>query len=201
MISLIAAGYETTSAAMAWAIYAMLSVPGVWDAAANEVGAQVGGRVPHAGDLKGLTYLNGVVQETLRLYPPAVITARKVMRDLEFDGRRLRAGRMLIISPYVTHRLPELWPDPLQFRPTRWDPAAPDYRKAAPHEFLPFSGGTHRCIGSVFATTEMTVMLARLLARTALRLPPQRIRAGGYAALRPWHGLRVHVSAQPVRSG
>jgi cytochrome P450 len=88
----------------------------------------------------------------------------------------------------VTHRLPELWPAPLQFRPQRCNPDSPEYRKPGPHEFLPFSGGPHRCIGSAMATTEMAVMLARLLARTSLRLPDQRVRASGFAVLRPRTG-------------
>lgn len=73
-------------------------------------------------------------------------------------------------------------------------PAAPDYRKPAPHEFIPFSGGLHRCIGAVMATTEMTVMLARLVARTTLRLPAQRVRAGHLAALCPRPGLIVDIA-------
>jgi cytochrome P450 len=193
VISLIAAGYETTSGAIAWAIYTLLSLPGAWDTAAGEVHRVLGGRSPAAGDLDALTYLNGVVHETLRLYPPGVISARRVMRDLSFDGHRIRAGRLLIFSPYVTHRLPELWPGPTEFRPLRWDPGSPDYRKPAPHEFLPFSGGLHRCIGAAMATTEMTVMLARLVARTRLRLPAQRIRARNLAALSPRPGLTVEI--------
>ena len=196
VVSLIAAGYETTSAAMAWAIYALLSTPGVWDTAAAEVQQSAGDRPVGAPDFKALTYLNGVVRETLRLYPPAVISARKVIHDLEFAGHRIPAGRLLLFSPYVTHRLPDLWPEPRHFRPERWDPTSPQYRKPAPHEFLPFGGGPHRCVGSVMAITEMTVMLARLLARTSLRLPAQRIRASGFAAMRPRHGLVVEVTGQ-----
>jgi cytochrome P450 len=193
VVSLIAAGYETTSAAMGWVVYTLLSTPGVWETAAAEVKSVAGERAPDAADLNALTYLNGVVHETLRLYPPAVISARKVTRDLTFAGRRIHAGRTLVFSPYVTHRLPELWADPLDFQPRRWDPASPLYRRPAPYEFLPFGGGTHRCIGSGFATAELTVMLARLLAKTELTLPDQRIRAGGYAALQPREGLIVHV--------
>lgn len=193
VISLITAGYETTSGALAWAIYTLLSLPGAWDTAVDEVRRVLGDRPPAAGDLDALTYLNGVVHETLRLYPPGVISARKVMRDLTFDGHRIPAGRLLIFSPYVTHRLPELWPQPTEFRPSRWDAGAPGYRKPAPHEFIPFSGGLHRCIGAVMATTEMTVMLARLVARTTLRLPAQRIRAHNLAALSPAPGLTVDV--------
>jgi hypothetical protein len=193
IISLITAGYETTSGALAWAIYTLLTLPGAWDDAAEEVNRVLRDRPPAAADLDGLTYLNGVVQETLRLYSPGVISARRVMRDLWFDGHRIRAGRLLIFSAYVTHRLSELWPDPTEFRPARWDPDSPDYRKPAPHEFIPFSGGLHRCIGAVMATTEMTVMLARLVARTRLRLPAQRIRAANLAALAPRPGLTVDV--------
>lgn len=200
VVSLIAAGYETTSGAVGWAIYALLSVPGVWDAAANEIQTVVGGRLPDADDLKALTYLNGVVHETLRLFPPGIVSARKVVRDIWFDGHRVRAGRVLVFSPYVTHRLPEVWPEPLEFRPERWISGSPHDRKPGPHEFLPFSGGPHRCIGSGMAITEMTVMLARLVARTSLRLPAQRIRASGYAALRPRHGLSVELVEQPAVS-
>jgi cytochrome P450 len=193
IISLITAGYETTSGAMAWATHALLTVPGAWDAAADEVRRVCGDRPPGADDLAALTYLNGVVHETLRLYPPGVISARRVMRDLRFDGHRIRAGRLLIFSAYVTHRIPEVWLDATEFRPLRWDPSSPDYRKPAPHEFIPFSGGLHRCIGAVMATTEMTVMLARLVSRTRLRLPAQRVRAHNLAALSPRPGLTVEV--------
>jgi cytochrome P450 len=101
---------------------------------------------------------------------------------------------LLIFSPYVTHRLPEIWPEPTRFRPQRWDTDSAEYRKPAPHEFIPFSAGLHRCVGAVLATTEMTVMLARLLARTRLRLPAQRLRAANLAALRPKPGLTVEVT-------
>ncbi|MGC7102484.1 cytochrome P450 [Amycolatopsis lurida] len=175
MVTLIAAGYETTSAAMAWALYSVLSDDAVYERAKSEPDHES-------------PYLNGIVQETLRLYPPAVISARKVVEGFEFHGKRFRPGTLLLYSPYVTHRLPELWPDPLAFRPERWES-----RKAAPHEFLPFGGGPHRCIGANMATTELAVMLARVLSRTELRLLPQRVRATSPAAMRPRDGLRAEV--------
>ena len=82
IVSLITAGYETTSGALAWAIYTLLSLPGAWDTAAEEVRRVLGPRSPAPSDLEALTYLNGVVHETLRLYSPGVISARRVMRDL-----------------------------------------------------------------------------------------------------------------------
>lgn len=201
IVSLITAGYETTSGALAWAAYTLLTWPGVWDAAAAEVDRVLGGKTPTAADLPALTYLNGVVHETLRLYPPGVISARRVLRDLRFDGHRIPAGRLIVFSAYVTHRDPESWPDPTQFRPQRWDPADPGYRKPAPHEFIPFSGGLHRCIGSAMAITEMTVMLARLVAKTRVRLPAQRIRAANFAALSPRPGLTVEVLDRAATEG
>lgn len=193
VVSLIADGYETTSGALAWAIYALLTVPGAWDAAADEVRDVLDDRPPTAADLAALTYLNGVVRETLRLYTPGVISARKAMRDLEFDGHRIRAGRVLIFSPYVTHRIPEIWSEPNEFRPQRWDPTSPCFQKPGPDEFIPFSGGLHRCIGSEMAMTEITVTLARLIARTTPRLPAQRIRPRHFGSLRPWPALLLDI--------
>ena len=86
VVSLITAGYETTSGALAWAIYTLLSQPDAWDTAADEVNRVLAGKPPTAADLTALTYLNGVVHETLRLYPPGVISARRVMRNLRSKG-------------------------------------------------------------------------------------------------------------------
>ncbi|AOS64987.1 cytochrome P450 [Actinoalloteichus hymeniacidonis] len=193
MVSLIVAGYETTSGVFGWAVHAMLSNPGVWERAAAEVRDVCGDRAPTREDLRRLPYLTGVMNETLRLWPPAVISARKIVQDFEYAGRRIPAGPMMIFSPYVTHRLPELWTDPLSFRPQRWDPQDPDYRKPGPHEFLPFGGGAHRCLGSTMATTVLTVMLARLLSRTTLRALPGKPKAVSFAAMRPKDGIPVEV--------
>ena len=98
IISLITAGYETTSAALAWAIYTLLTLPAPGTTPPTKSTAcSAADRRPRA-DLEALTYLNGVVHETLRLYSPGVISARRVMRDLSFDGHRIRAGRLLIFS-------------------------------------------------------------------------------------------------------
>lgn len=95
----------------------------------------------------------------------------------------------------MTHRLAEIWPDPVPYDPSRWDPAAAGYRKSAPHEFLPFGGGPHRCIGATFAMTELQVILAALLRRTVLVPEPQEVRPVSYAAMRPRGGVRVRVQS------
>ncbi|MFD0900976.1 cytochrome P450 [Actinomadura sediminis] len=191
-INLIAAGYDTTSAAMAWAVHALMTEDGVWERAAAEVAAA---GPPTAEALRRMPYLDGVVHETLRLRPPGPVSARKVAADFEFAGHRVRAGSMVIYSPYVTHRLPEVWPEPLAFRPERWT----DGPRPGPHEFVPFGGGPHRCIGSAMATTELTVMLARLLARATLRPDRRDPRPTGLTAMRPRGGLPATVTSLAPR--
>ncbi len=185
---------ETTHPVLAWAIYGMLTSPGVWDRAAAEVREILGDRWPAVGDLKRLTYVNGVVHEALRLYSPSVVSLRHVAQGFEFAGRRLNQGSTLVFSPYVVHRSPEHWLEPLAFRPQRWDPAEPGYRIPRTDEYLPFVPGPHRCLGAELAKAELTVMLTRLLSRTTLRLPDQRpIRMASLPVMHPAHGLQVDV--------
>jgi cytochrome P450 len=197
VISLIAAGYETTSAAMASATYAMLADPAVWTAAAGSVrgegpGGEGTGGVGPDGE-GSWRYLDGVVSETLRLYPPGAISARGVAEPFTFMGTDVEIGQTVIFSPYVTHRLPGLWPDPLRFRPERWDPRRPGFTRPGPHEFLPFGGGSHRCLGAAFAISEITVLLEALLRRTTLRLDTVDPRPVGLAAMRPRRGPLAEV--------
>lgn len=182
VISLIAAGYETTSAAMGWATYRLLADPEVHQRAGDCLNRTAGER-----------YLDGVVSETLRLHPPAVISGRKVARPFAFAGTHVPVGSMLLISPYVTHRLPELWTRPLAFEPERWDPTRPGFQRPGPHEYLPFGGGPHRCLGATFANTEMRILLEQLLRRTSLRLEHIDTHPVGLAAMRPRQGPIVRV--------
>ncbi|MFB4310210.1 cytochrome P450 [Actinomadura sp. GTD37] len=193
VISLISAGYDTTSAAMAWAVYALLSHPDAEERARREVAEVVGDRPVRAADLPALTYLDGVVNETLRLFPPAVLSARVPVEDFAYAGHRVPAGAMVLYSPFVTHRMPEVWPQAGRFRPERWDPASELHRPAAPSTYLPFGGGPHRCIGSALATAEIKTMLACLLRRTRLRLVSSRAVPTSVTAMRPRGGLPVRV--------
>lgn len=192
-VTMIAAGYETTSAAMGWTLYALGGRPDLVERARAEVVEVTAGEPPTVEDLDGLRLLDAIVTEALRLYPPAAITARYVAEGFEFGGRRARPGDLVIVSPYVTHRRPDLYDDPRAFRPERWleGPRRP------PHEYLPFGGGVHRCLGSTMATVELRVMLARLLSRGPFALEPQRVRATSVAAMRPRDGVRIRLPAAP----
>lgn len=187
VVTLIAAGYETTSAAMAWVLYTLAAHPDVLRRARAEVAEVTGGERITLEHLPRLELVDAVVTETLRLYPPAMMSARKVVRDLDHAGHRIRAGRMLVYSAYVTHRDPELYPQPRSFRPERWIGAGRPSRAA----YVPFGGGAHRCIGSELARTELVVMTARLLAKGEWGLVDERVRAHRYAAMRPKGGLRI----------
>lgn len=187
VVSLIAAGYETTSGAMAWLLYGLAGRPDLLGDVRDEVLAATGGGPPTAADLRAMPLLAACVTEALRLYPPAVLSARYAVTGFELAGRRVRPGTLLAYSPYVTHRDPDVYAAPRSFRPERWLDGA----RRPPAEYLPFGGGVHRCIGSTMATTELAVLLARLLARGRYDIPPQRVRATSYAALRPSRGLRV----------
>ncbi|MFX0539071.1 cytochrome P450 [Ornithinimicrobium sp. Y1847] len=187
VVSLIAAGYETTSGAMGWLIYALGSDRALQERVREEVLPVTGGERPSAEQLRDLPLLSACVTETLRLYPPATISARYVAAGFEFAGTQVPAGSMVIYSPYLTHRDPEVYADPLTFSPERWL----DGQRRPPHEYLPFGGGAHRCIGSTMATTELVVMAARLLSRGRIELAPQRVRATSFAAMRPRSGMRI----------
>lgn len=198
VVGLISAAFETTSAAMSWVVYTLHTNRGTWDRARDEVANVLGDRPPAADNLPKLVYLNGVVQEALRLRPPAPVSVRVPVEDFTFDGHTIKAGRLVFYSPYVTHRLAEIWPEPERFLPERWDRENPAYRKPGPHEFLPFGGGPHRCVGSSLATTGLTVMLARLLARVEIDLEPGPVVPHGYTTMRPRDGLPARVTSSTV---
>lgn len=127
VVSLVAAGYDTTSAAMAWAVHRLVTEPGVWDKTEDELDRVVGTRRISIDDLPKLPYLDGVVQETMRMHPPGVVAPRKVVAPFEFEGHRIRKGTLVLYSAYVTGRDSGCWPDPDAFRPERWDTSRSDH--------------------------------------------------------------------------
>jgi cytochrome P450 len=140
-------------------------------------------------------YLDAGVAESLRMYPPAAVSARTVGQGFTFGGYDIQPGITLLFSPLVTHRMPQLWPEPTRFRPERWDRAAPGFRAPSPYEYLPFGGGAHRCLGAALALMEMSAVLARVLARVDLEPVPQRVRATSVIAMRPRDGVLARVRA------
>jgi cytochrome P450 len=194
VVSLIVASYDTTSSALAWAVYDLWSHPEALRHAREEVRAALGDRPPAMADLRRLPYLDQVTSEVLRLHPPAMAGARQVAESFTFAGHHVRAGEMVVFSQYVTHRLPRLWVDPDRFWPERWDRERPGYRRPSSYEYLPFGVGARRCLGSNLARAEITATLARLLQRTDLRLLSRRVEPGGFTAMSPRGGVLVRVN-------
>ena len=188
--SLIAAGYDTTSAAAAWVVHTLGRNPDALGAVRTEVEAVVGDRPPTLDDLRQLPTVDGVVREVLRLWPPGFVAGRGSIADCEIAGRVVPGGSTVLYSAYVTGRDPEIWPDADRFDPGRWAPGRPD---PPPYAFVPFGGGARRCIGFALATLELQVLVTRLAQRARWRLDRPDAPPTGIASAVPKGGVPITV--------
>jgi len=157
--TMILAGHETTAVALSWALYLLALAPAVQDrVAAEAMDAEDG--ADGAPALDRLIYTRAVIDETMRLYPPAFAIARAARQPDEVAGVRVQPGDIMVISPWVLHRHRRHWTDPDVFDPERFMPGAPPVNRYA---YLPFGVGPRVCIGAHFALTEATLVLSRLL--------------------------------------
>lgn len=186
--SLIAAGYDTTSSAAAWVVHALGAHPAAFAALRDQVRDTIGDRAPTIDDLKAMPLVDGVVREALRLWPPGLVGGRTAVADFEMLGHRIPAGRTVVYSPYITHRLPEVWGDPLVFRPERWAHGEP-----VPYSFVPFGGGYRKCIGFALATLELQVLAVRLAQRVTWTLDRPDARGAGLATFAPKGGVPITI--------
>jgi cytochrome P450 len=186
--SLVAAGYDTTSSAAGWLVHALGAHGSAFAALREQVRDVLGDRPPTIDDLKAVPLVDGVVRETLRLWPPGLVGGRVSVRDVEVHGFHVPAGTTVMYSPYITHRLPELWGDPLAFRPERWAGGEPE-----PYSFVPFGGGHRRCIGFALATLELQVLAVRLAQRASWTLDRPEAKGAGIATFAPKHGVPITV--------
>ena len=192
IITFLIAGHETVASALVWAWYLLSLHPAVERTLHAELDGALAGRPPTMDDLPRLPYTGSVVDETLRLYPPSWLSTRRTIAADTIGGRHIPAHALVVMSPYVTHRRPDAWPNPEGFDPERFTPAA----KAARHRFayFPFGGGPHLCIGNTFALVETQLIIATVAQRYALALVPgQRIEVAPLVTLRPRYGLHVHL--------
>ncbi|MGF1551703.1 MAG: cytochrome P450 [Paracoccaceae bacterium] len=169
LLAFIVAGHETTALALAWALYLVAFDPDVQKRARAEAQDVLGDRPATAADLARLPYVRQVIDEALRLYPPAGMMTKTAKADDKLHGRRVLPGTTVILPIWALHRHRALWDDPDAFDPDRFAPEA----RAKRHRFayLPFSAGPHVCIGLQFALMEAQVILATILARFAVALP------------------------------
>eukprot|EP00960_Hanusia_phi_P050521 760271-Hanusia_phi.AAC.1 len=159
------AGHETTGNALSWAIYLMASHKDVQAKLRAELSCKVQGRCPALHELndKNLPYLFAVMKEVFRMYPPAPITFRTTTKDEVIHGKPVGKGTVLVVSPLVLARSPQLWDRPDDFWPERWLQASPCKDEKHPFSWMPFLAGARQCIGRTFAEKEFMSVLALLV--------------------------------------
>lgn len=164
VVTLIGAGFDSTSSSFAWILWSAGLHPDVWEAIRAEA-ERVLTTTPDNSTLTSLEYTTRVVRETLRLHPAGVISPREAVRDVAAGGYTLRKGTLILWSPYLTGRDPKVFADPLRFDPDRWLGQTHEQKELADHAWAPFGGGARNCIGFALAQMELTIMLARCAQR------------------------------------
>jgi cytochrome P450 len=190
LLTFIVAGHETTALTLAWALYLCAFDSKVQDAARDEAQAALGSRAATAADLPALPLIRRIVDEALRLYPPAAFLARTARKADTLCGREVRPGDTVILPIYALHRHHTQWQNPDSFDPDRFaDP------KAIPRfAYLPFGDGPRICIGASFALQEAVIILATLLARFRFsQIPGKAPKPVMILTLRPEGGVWLKV--------
>ncbi|HLZ73912.1 cytochrome P450 [Phenylobacterium sp.] len=192
-VTFLVAGHETTANALAWTLYLLSEQPQAQAWAAQEAREALAGGGDPAAVLGRLVYLRWVLDEALRLYPPAPRIDRQALADDQLGDLKVKKGDYLGVWPWVLHRHETLWDKPDAFDPERFAPEA----RAAQHRFqyIPFGAGPRICIGAQFATAEALLMLTEWLARFEFApAPGHRVEVTSDIALRPKGGLPLIVS-------
>ncbi|PWT89036.1 MAG: hypothetical protein C5B56_07840 [Proteobacteria bacterium] len=180
--------------ALTWTFYLLSLYPEVEERVRREVAAQTGGGPLRPEHIDALPYARQVIQEAMRLYPPAALIVREARRDLRLDGEEVRAGTTVCIPVYAVHRHEAYWRNPDEFDPSRFEADAIAARDR--YVYLPFGAGPRICIGQGFAQLEGTAILATIIRafRFCMRsdyVPEMSLRI----TLRPTAGMPMRVTA------
>jgi cytochrome P450 len=194
-MTLFIGGHETTAQMLAWAWYLLSEHPAAEERLNEELRSVLGGRIPEAADFGKLPYLQAVMNETLRLYPPAYIMARTSIEPCELGGYEFPAGTTMLMSQWVMHREARYYEQPTEFRPERWTEGLASRLPAG--AFFPFGDGPRRCIGQGFALLEAAIVIGTLAQRFRFRLVPGHpVVPEPLVTLRPRHGMRMTLHAR-----
>ena len=195
VLTIFAAGHETTANALSWTWYLLARHPETLDRLQQEVDRVLGGRTPSLADIPNLKYTGQVFNEALRLYPPVPMMPRRVDRETTLHGYRIPKNSLVFTSIYHIQRHPDLWREPARFDPERWLPEA----EKRPHQlaFMPFGAGQRLCIGNHMALMEGALLLAQVAARFAPRLvSPEAVAPDVGVTMTPKNGLPMTVRAR-----
>jgi cytochrome P450 len=196
ILTILLAGHETVANALTWTWYLLARHPEAEARLHEELDRVLGGRLPSFADLAELEWTRMVIEEAMRLYPPAHTISRTAIGEDWIGGVRVPPGAAITISAYLTHRNPNLWRNPERFEPERFAPGAVAQR----HRFayLPFGGGPRICIGNGLAIVEAKAIVATIAQRYRVRLAPgQVVEPIGLVTLRAKNGVRVTLEPIP----
>jgi cytochrome P450 len=196
MLTMLIAGHDTSTALLAWTFALLGQNPEVHRQLVSQLHDSLAGKAPDSPSGWQPQLLDGVIKESLRLYPPIHLSNRMVAEELDFgDGQIVPAEERLFCSIYLTHRDPSAWENPSEFDPERFAHG----RKTPPMAYIPFGGGPRACIGSAFGLAEARVVVARLLQTYSFEaIDPQKVHAHMGATLEPRPGVFVRVHRRPT---
>jgi cytochrome P450 len=192
VMTMLLAGHETTANALAWTFHLLSRHPSAAERLRAELEEVLGGRAPTVADLSRLTYCRMVIEESMRLYPPVWTFSRTPREPDTIQGYDVPAGAVVILSPWITHRHPDVWEDPERFDPERF---TPDRVARRPRfAYIPFAAGPRQCIGSGFAMNEAQLVLATLAQRFRVEpLSDRPVVPEPLVTLRPRGGLPMRL--------
>ena len=191
-MTILLAGHETTAQALIWSWYLLGEHPDCERRLHEELDRVLGTRDATFEDAASLEYTRMTVAESMRLYPPAFLLARRAIQDHTIGGRAIPAESIVLASQFFMHRDARFFPDPLSFKPERW--TAPDSSQRSEHAYFPFGAGARMCVGERFAWTEAILLLATLAQSWRLRpIPGQDVVPAPRVTLRPRDPLMVRL--------
>lgn len=190
-LTMFLAGHETTALAITYAFDALARNPTIEEKLHKELAALPEDQPLGLESLAHLPYTQAIFKETLRLYPPAWILGRQAIQDVQLGPWHVPKDSILVSSPYIMHRKPEIFDDPLTFKPERW--LDENFEKNIPrHGYLPFGGGPRICIGNHFASMEAILVIATLAKSWRFTLnDPSPLQFDPFITLRPTKPVMV----------
>lgn len=194
LVTLLSAGHETTSNTMTWVLYLMACHPELQERAYQEVKSVISDSELSLENLDQLAYVEQVIKEGMRMYPPAwVLNTRQAVEDVEVGGYFFEKGKRVFVSPYANHYNPEYFLEPDNFNPERFNE---DNEASLPrYAYMPFGGGNRVCIGNSFAMMENKIILAKLLENFRFELSPKtKIEPQPHVTLNNKDGLWLKIT-------
>jgi cytochrome P450 len=186
---LIGASFETTASTLTWILFLLAQHPNVMRRLMEELDAVLAGAPPTLEQLRQLSFLECVIKESMRILPPVPFTIRATTREVAIGSQLVPNGSRVICSHYLTHHLPEIYPEPERFQPERWRDIDPTQ-----FEYMPFSAGPRACIGAMFAFQVLKISLALIFQKFRLGvIPGSRIDCDVRITMAPRFGMPMMV--------